>query len=91
MSTDAMASMPGMAGMAGSAMPMSSAATFTGWLVLAVFFVVSAFEAATLVEQSPRVAARAITLERFALLTGSLAMVAMAAGMLTGAVAPINV
>jgi hypothetical protein len=85
--------MAGMTMPAGSGASMGSSAMLIGWIVLAAFFLVSAFEAAVLVERLPRPALlgvrSSLTLERLALLTGSLAMVAMAAGMLAGAAAPI--
>jgi hypothetical protein len=85
----------GMAGMSMTTMQLGGAGALIGWVVLAVFFLVSAFQAAVLVERLPSGypigrPLSSLTLERLALLTGSLAMVAMAASMLAGAGAPIT-
>jgi hypothetical protein len=87
-----------MAGMkmdTGSGLAMAASGMAIGWLVLGAFFLVSAFQAAVLLDRPPAgalrgLAANGLTLERLALLTGSLAMVAMAGGMLAGVTAPLT-
>jgi hypothetical protein len=84
---------PAMAGMSmASSMSMGGTSSLIGWTVLAIFFVVSAFQAAALVERRPTPlgGTGSLALEQLALLTGSLAMVAMAAGMLAGAPTPFS-
>jgi hypothetical protein len=94
---NAMAGMTGMASRSGMGSMGSTGTlgTVIGWIVLISFGVLSVAEAVVLLRRltpAPSLTGRrrAVTLERCALLTGSLAMVAMAASMLAGAAAPLT-